>query len=138
MKSRPHAHSHGVRSITFVLAISFHAVIEGLAFGVQGDSTQILTLFISLMVHKVIVAFSIGLQLGRTHAHSLGWVCLSMGLFSIMTPLGGIIGTFVQSAQIDTQVKAFTILVFQGLAVGTFIYVTFFEVNFLHFTFFTP
>uniref|UniRef100_A0A183EKQ0 Zinc transporter ZIP3 n=1 Tax=Gongylonema pulchrum TaxID=637853 RepID=A0A183EKQ0_9BILA len=35
MKSRPHAHSHGVRSITFVLAISFHAVIEGLAFGVQ-------------------------------------------------------------------------------------------------------
>lgn len=35
MKSRPHAHSHGVRSITFVLAISFHSIIEGLAFGVQ-------------------------------------------------------------------------------------------------------
>ncbi|KAM3721312.1 Zinc transporter ZIP3 [Dirofilaria immitis] len=91
MKSRPHAHSHGVRSITFVLAISFHSIIEGLAFGVQTDNTRIVTLFISLMVHKIIVAFSVGLQLGRTHAHALGWVCLRV-------------------------------------AVGTFIYVTFFEV----------
>lgn len=88
------------------------------------------------MVHKVIVAFSVGLQLGRTHAHALGWVCLSIGLFSIMSPLGGFIGTFVQSSQMDTQVKAFTILIFQGLAVGTFIYVTFFEVNTLRFALF--
>ncbi|KAL3997911.1 ZIP Zinc transporter family protein [Acanthocheilonema viteae] len=128
MKSRPHAHSHGVRSITFILAISFHSIIEGLAFGVQTDNSQIVTLFISLMVHKIIVAFSVGLQLGRTHAHALGWVCLSMGLFSIMSPFGGFIGTFVQSSQMDTQVKALTILIFQGVAVGTFIYVTFFEV----------
>ncbi|CAG9540332.1 unnamed protein product [Cercopithifilaria johnstoni] len=128
MKSRPHAHSHGVRSITFVLAISFHSIIEGLAFGVQTDNARIATLFISLMVHKIIVAFSVGLQLGRTHAHALGWVCLSMGLFSIMSPVGGFIGTFVQNSQMDTEVKALTILIFQGVAVGTFIYVTFFEV----------
>lgn len=81
------------------------------------------------MIHKIIVAFSVGLQLGRTHAHALGWVCLSMGLFSIMSPFGGFIGTFVQSSQMDTQVKALTILIFQGVAVGTFIYVTFFEVS---------
>lgn len=35
MKRRPHAHSHGIRSITFVLAISFHSVVEGIAMGVQ-------------------------------------------------------------------------------------------------------
>jgi zinc transporter ZupT len=35
MKSRPHAHSHGTRSVTIVLAIAFHAIIEGLALGVQ-------------------------------------------------------------------------------------------------------
>ncbi|VDN27471.1 unnamed protein product [Cylicostephanus goldi] len=34
MKSSPHAHSHGVRSITFVLALSIHSVIEGIALGV--------------------------------------------------------------------------------------------------------
>ncbi|VDN01475.1 unnamed protein product [Thelazia callipaeda] len=128
MKSRRHAHSHGVRSITFILAISFHSIIEGLAFGVQSDKTRIITLFISLMVHKVIVAFSVGLQLARTHAHALGWVSVSMALLSVMTPLGGFIGTYVQSSQMDTQIKALTILILQGIAVGTFIYVTFFEV----------
>jgi hypothetical protein len=35
MKSRPHPHSHGTRSVTIVLAIAFHAIIEGLALGVQ-------------------------------------------------------------------------------------------------------
>lgn len=40
MESRPHAHSHGIRSVTFVLAISFHSIVEGLALGVQvGYST---------------------------------------------------------------------------------------------------
>uniref|UniRef100_A0A0M3JVV5 Zinc transporter ZIP2 (inferred by orthology to a human protein) n=1 Tax=Anisakis simplex TaxID=6269 RepID=A0A0M3JVV5_ANISI len=128
MKSMPHAHIHGVRSITFVLAISFHSVIEGLALGVQNDFTELLALFISLMVHKLIVAFSVGLQLGRTHAHALGWVCGSLLLLSLMSPLGGLIGMFVQNAQIDNKLKDFIILITQGLAVGTFIYVTFFEV----------
>ncbi|KHN78888.1 Zinc transporter ZIP3 [Toxocara canis] len=127
MKSMPHAHIHGVRSITFVLAISFHSVIEGLALGVQDDAAELSALFISLMVHKVIVAFSVGLQLGRTHAHALGWVCGSLLLLALMSPLGGLIGMFVQNAQMDTKLKDFIILIMQGLAVGTFIYVTFFE-----------
>uniref|UniRef100_A0A914W5S2 Zinc transporter ZIP1 n=1 Tax=Plectus sambesii TaxID=2011161 RepID=A0A914W5S2_9BILA len=57
MTSRPHAHSHGVRSVTFVLALSFHSVLEGLAFGVQKNSSEVTTLFLSLMIHKSIVAF---------------------------------------------------------------------------------
>lgn len=74
MKSRPHAHSHGVRSITFVLALGIHSIIEGLAFGVQSGNDTIIALFLSLMVHKLIVAFSVGLQLFRTHAHQIKWV----------------------------------------------------------------
>lgn len=35
IKRRPHAHSHGIRSVGFVLAISFHSVVEGIALGVQ-------------------------------------------------------------------------------------------------------
>uniref|UniRef100_A0A0N5AX90 Zinc transporter ZIP3 n=1 Tax=Syphacia muris TaxID=451379 RepID=A0A0N5AX90_9BILA len=127
MKSQPHAHSHGIRSITFVLAISFHSIIEGLAFGVQ-VGVWIGALFISLMVHKVIVAFSVGLQLARTHAHALSWVGVSILLFAAMSPLGAVIGMFVQNAHIDSELRDYIILVFQGLAVGTFIYVTFFEV----------
>lgn len=85
-------------------------------------------IFFSLMVHKLIVAFSVGLQLARTHAHALRWVCLSIVLFALMTPLGALIGMFVHNAQIDGHLRDVLILVFQGVAVGTFLYVTFFEV----------
>lgn len=120
MKSSPHAHSHGVRSITLVLALSFHELIEGVAFGVQvrredllsviknlprprdynenspgkkniknflihntvmciqKDVSKVTALFLSLLVHKLIVAFSTGLQLARTHAHQLHLVVISV------------------------------------------------------------
>lgn len=128
MKSRPHAHSHSTRSVTIVLAIAFHAIIEGLALGVQQDNGKIWAIWISLTVHKLIVAFSIGLQLARTHAHNLKWVIISMVLISLMTPIGGALGMLVQGAPIDAQVRDIMILICQGLACGTFLYVTFFEV----------
>uniref|UniRef100_A0AC34R0I6 Zinc transporter ZIP1 n=1 Tax=Panagrolaimus sp. JU765 TaxID=591449 RepID=A0AC34R0I6_9BILA len=128
MKSHPHAHSHGIRSITFVLALSIHSIIEGLALGVQKDNSKVTALFLSLMVHKLIVAFSVGLQLARTHAHALRWVMVSIFVLSVMTPIGAIIGMFVQQAPIDQEARDMIILLFQGIAVGTFIYVTFFEV----------
>jgi zinc transporter 1/2/3 len=128
MKSHPHAHSHGIRSITFVLAISIHSIVEGLALGVQKDNTKVTSLFLSLMVHKLIVAFSVGLQLARTHAHALRWVIASIFIISVITPLGALIGMFVQHAPLDAQVRDILVLICQGIAVGTFIYVTFFEV----------
>lgn len=82
------------------------------------------------MIHKLIVAFSVGLQLARTHAHALRWVCLSILLFALMTPLGASFGALVQNAQMEPVVRDWLILIFQGIAVGTFIYVTFFEVLF--------
>ncbi|KAI6242364.1 hypothetical protein M3Y99_00230800 [Aphelenchoides fujianensis] len=128
MKSRPHAHSHSTRSVTIVLAIAFHAIIEGLAMGVQQDPPKVWAIFISLTVHKLIVAFSVGLQLARTHAHALRWVVISMVLISLMTPLGGVLGMLVQNAPMSARLRDYLVLVCQGIAVGTFIYVTFFEV----------
>ncbi|CAD5208489.1 unnamed protein product [Bursaphelenchus xylophilus] len=127
-KSRPHPHSHSTRSVTIVLAIAFHAIIEGLALGVQTDPAKIWAIFISLTVHKLIVAFSIGLQLARTHAHSLKWVTLSMIMIAFMTPIGGAIGMVVRHASINAQLQDTIILICHGLTVGTFLYVTFFEV----------
>ncbi|CAJ0594350.1 unnamed protein product [Cylicocyclus nassatus] len=128
MKSSPHAHSHGVRSITFVLALSIHSVIEGIALGVGNNASETTALFLSLLVHKVIVAFSVGLQLARTHAHQLQWVVASVFTFALMSPIGAIVGMLVQSAAANSFGKDVTITVLQGLAVGTFLYVTFFEV----------
>ncbi|KAK6021338.1 metal cation transporter, ZIP family [Ostertagia ostertagi] len=128
MKSSPHAHSHGVRSITFVLALSIHSVIEGVALGVGDNASETTALFLSLLVHKLIVAFSVGLQLARTHAHQLQWVVASVFTLALMSPLGAVIGMAVQSAAENSFAKDVAITILQGLAVGTFLYVTFFEV----------
>uniref|UniRef100_A0A0N5BW52 Zinc transporter ZIP3 n=1 Tax=Strongyloides papillosus TaxID=174720 RepID=A0A0N5BW52_STREA len=127
MKSHPHRHSHGVRSITFLLAISSHSVIEGLAFGAMNTKKGLRALFISLMIHKLIVAFSMGLQLARTHAHNIKWVIVSMFIFSITSPVGAIVGSFVHNIE-NEYLKDILLMIMQGLAVGTFLYVTFFEV----------
>lgn len=128
MKSSPHAHSHGVRSITFVLALSIHSVIEGIALGVGDNASETTALFLSLLVHKLIVAFSVGLQLARTHAHQLQWVVASVFILAFMSPLGALVGMVVQSAAENSFSKDVAITILQGLAVGTFLYVTFFEV----------
>ena len=96
MFSAPHAHSHGTRSITFILALSFHSVIEGIAFGVMQDAQSATMLFTSVMVHKAIVAFSVGLQLSRTHANQLQWVVAGIITLSLMSPLGAIFGIVLQ------------------------------------------
>ncbi|CAJ0565364.1 unnamed protein product, partial [Mesorhabditis spiculigera] len=127
MASKPHAHSHGVRSITLVAALSFHSIVEGVALGITGSATEAWTLCLSLMVHKIIVAFSVGLQLARTHAHAKHWVVLSIFILAIMSPLGSLFGMVVQNT-LDGALKEALMTLFQGLAVGTFIYVTFFEV----------
>lgn len=74
------------------------------------------------------MAFSVGLQLARTHAHNINLVVISMVLISFMTPIGGVLGMLVQNAPIDGKYRDIIVLICQGLAVGTFIYVTFFEV----------
>jgi hypothetical protein len=41
-----------------------------------------------------------------------------------MTPIGGVLGMLVQNAPIDGKYRDIIVLICQGLAVGTFIYVS--------------
>jgi hypothetical protein len=47
-----------------------------------------------------------------------------MIMISLMTPIGGILGMIVQNAPIDGKARDIIILICQGIAVGTFIYVS--------------
>lgn len=80
------------------------------------------------MRQSICEPFSVGLQLFRTHAHQIKWVIISIFTLASMTPLGALIGLAVTSAADNALWKDLTITILQGLAVGTFIYVTFFEV----------
>ncbi|MFH4979431.1 hypothetical protein AB6A40_006140 [Gnathostoma spinigerum] len=115
-------------SVTFATAMSFHSILEGLALGVQKQMMDILTLFLSLLVHKGIEAFSVGLQVTRANSPRLKPVIIIVVIYALMTPLGSIIGVIVQQSYIDVLVKEGLMLAMEAFAAGTFIYVTFFEI----------
>ncbi|KAL3102546.1 hypothetical protein niasHT_020162 [Heterodera trifolii] len=117
-----------LRSLTFAIAMSFHSVLEGFALGVQDNNTGILTLFVSLIIHKGIEAFSVGLQITRSNGRRMLMVILTIIVYSLMTPFGSLVGVLVTNMDIDELLKDAISVVLEALAGGTFIYVTFFEV----------
>lgn len=120
--------SNMFKSLTFAVAMSFHSLLEGFALGVQDDNTAVWTLFVSLLLHKCIESFSVGLQISRSNEGKSKIVIATILIYSIMTPLGACAGTFLQNYGENTLAKQMTIVILEGMAAGTFIYVTFFEI----------
>lgn len=128
-----HGHSHlpsgqaGIRSLMLVLALSLHSVIEGLAIGLQESTDQLLQLFAAVGIHKGILGFSLGLSLVRDGSLSFCRMLSSALAFCGASPLGVGIGWAVTNA--GSSVAGDTAnAVLQGVACGTFLYITFFEV----------
>ncbi|XP_018517651.1 zinc transporter ZIP3 [Lates calcarifer] len=134
---RSHGHQHGhfspaelagagpLRLASLVLALSAHSVFEGLALGLQEDGAKLGGLFLGVAVHETLAAVALGVSvakasLGMRDAAKLG---VAVGL---MIPLGVVVGMGIESAQ--TLAGGVVSVVLQGLAAGTFLFVTFFEI----------
>ena len=146
-----HSHSHlshtmmehsSLRSIMLLLALSFHSVFEGVAIGLQENSGQLLSIFIAVIVHKAVMAFSLGLNIAQSSLTLRSFV-LSNVIFSLSSPVGVGLGIamedlpeslstdicngILQGKSGEVAETGFDIL-FPGVAGGTFLYITFFEV----------
>ena len=94
-----HHHDHGaafhphstIRSLILLIALSFHSVFEGLAIGLQQDLGQLISLFIAVIAHKAIMAFSLGLTLAQASLSAKQYV-MSIMIFSLASPFGMGIG----------------------------------------------
>merc|ERR1712012_100814 len=129
-----HQHDHGlafhphstIRSLVLLIALSFHSIFEGLAIGLQQDLGQPISLFLAVIAHKAVMAFSLGLTLAQANLSAKQYV-MSIMIFSLASPLGTGIGILLadmkQSLGADIANG-----VLQGIAGGTFLYITFFEV----------
>uniref|UniRef100_F1LDE0 Zinc transporter ZIP2 n=1 Tax=Ascaris suum TaxID=6253 RepID=F1LDE0_ASCSU len=117
-----------VKSITFVAAFTFHSSLEGFAFGVQDSALSAATLFFGIIVHKAIVAFSIGLRLVRSHPPRRIIVILLVIFVALTAPIGGAVGIAVRNSNIESVSKDIVSVVLTGFALGTFLYITFFEI----------
>ncbi|CAI2352119.1 unnamed protein product [Caenorhabditis sp. 36 PRJEB53466] len=116
-----------LKSITFAVAMSLHSLLEGFALGVQDTTTAIYSLFFSLLLHKSIEAFSVGLQISKANTDKYKTVMLTVSIYSLMTPIGVLLGCLLESSGSETLTKDALILFVECLAGGAFIYITFLE-----------
>lgn len=116
-----------LRSLLLLGALSLHSVFEGLAIGIQDTANDVWTLSIAVFIHKSILAFSLGVNFVKTGMSKMGML-RSLIVFSAMAPIGitiGIVITAEFSERFQTSLANGSL---QGLATGTFLYITFFEV----------
>jgi len=127
-----HGHSHAVfnhssmRSVMLLLALSFHSVFEGLAIGLQKSSSHMMTVFIAVITHKAVMAFSLGLNIAQSDLSVKAFVWSNV-LFSLSSPVGVAIGIALSDLPASLPQEICN-GVLQGIAGGTFLYITFFEV----------
>ncbi|XP_076815946.1 zinc transporter ZIP3-like [Clavelina lepadiformis] len=122
-------HDHaGIRSLMLVATLSIHSLLEGIAIGLQDSVGSILAIFIAVLFHKSLMAFSMGTNLVRAKQTTKKIVSAAF-LFSFMSPLGIAIGlTLKTTGGEENMTTALVNAVLQAIATGTFLYITFFEV----------
>lgn len=70
-----------------VLALSFHAIFEGLAVGLENETKKVWYLLIAVATHKLVIGFCVGVEL-VTSKTKLLMLVLYIGTYAIVTPLG--------------------------------------------------
>lgn len=113
------------RSFMLFLSLSLHSVFEGLAIGLQSTDSKVLEICIAILVHKSIIVFSLSVKLVQSAVRPL-WVCIYIGVFALMSPVGIAIGISVVEAELTAGALIQAVL--EGLAAGTFVYITFLEI----------
>ena len=122
----PSSHSL-IRSLILLLALSIHSLLEGLALGLQEEVDRTVQLFFALLLHKCIVAFSVGLNMTQSKL-SVRAIIASNLLFSVTSPIGIAIGIGIVHIWTKGLAEHAIIGALEGLACGTFLYVVFFEI----------
>ncbi|KFV66402.1 Zinc transporter ZIP3, partial [Dryobates pubescens] len=130
-----HGHPRGLRRISrsrpslrllgLVFALSTHSIFEGLALGLQEEGAQVLSSFLGVAIHETLVAVALGISMAKSSLPLRDAAKLAATV-SLMVPLGTSIGMGTESSQ--GAASSIISLLLQGMAGGTFLFITFFEI----------
>ena len=104
-------------ALMLVVAISFHAIFEGIAFGLLTEIETAWQLGIGIMLHEITAAIALGTSLSKS-GFTLKQMTIILSLFTLLTPLGIIIGMAINEAA-----NAIVDIIFMAISIGTFLYV---------------
>ena len=111
-------------AFVLLIVLSVHSIIAGMALGLQPEAAAVLVVMFGILFHKGSAAFAL---IVTAHAAGNRSLWQTLALFSVMTPLGIILGTVAGEV-----FEGRTAILFEGsfnaLAAGTFIYVAVMDV----------
>ncbi|NXV01002.1 S39A3 protein, partial [Cettia cetti] len=113
------------RLLGLVFALCTHSIFEGLALGLQEDGGRVLGLFLGVAVHETLVAVALGISMAKASLPLRDAAKLAVAV-SLMIPLGVAVGMGIESSR--SAAGSIASLLLQGIAGGTFLFVTFFEI----------
>lgn len=103
------------------LVLSVHALIEGMALGVNITLANALIIFIAIIAHKGSESFALATHLGKSHLSMTRAMPLFF-IWALMSPLGVIVGSEM-SHHLQSHTGQVTAAVFNAFAAGTFLYI---------------
>lgn len=117
-----------LRCILIMLALSFHAVFEGVAIGLQKSIPDIWYLFTAVSVHSATILFCTSFELLIAKA-KIKTILTHVLLLSVTSPLGVLTGLAItMTTDMNTHAKSVAVVFLEGFSTGTILYITFFEV----------
>ncbi|MCD6038964.1 MAG: hypothetical protein K0S27_364 [Gammaproteobacteria bacterium] len=104
----------------FILII--HSLIEGGVLGLNSTMSTAFVIFVAIIAHKSSESFALVVILNRSQL-TLKKIIMIAGLFSVMTPLGILLGTTMTSLLQHKSAQLWT-AGFDAFAAGTFLYMS--------------
>lgn len=113
--------SHTYEFFLILLAVTLlalHSFFEGAALGLSNNLPFTTVIFIAIVAHKWAAAFALAVQLSKVKMRFINRIWI-FGFFSIMTPLGIVLGNFLLN-----PLNRYVLLapIVTSIAAGSFIY----------------
>lgn len=115
-----------LRGLGIIVALSLHELFGGMAIGLEGSVDTVWFMCGAIAAHKLVLAFSIGMEIMMAHTRWLIAV-IYLIVFSIVTPIGVGIGIAVSESSAANE-PSIPAGILQGIACGTLLYVVYFEI----------
>jgi len=120
------AKNTSVSPVILYLILSVHSIIAGTSLGLEGGLISATAIFIAIIAHKGAASFSLGVSLKKNDFSEKKHI-ITIAIFSIMTPLGVVLGTIFTKVLSGEASMTFE-MIFDSLATGTFLYIAIAEI----------
>lgn len=108
-----------VTAFALILAVSLHAVMEGMGMGSRNSTARVLSAFIGVAAHKGLEGFAVGANLVESAVSTRRFIMYA-GVVCLASPIGALIGYLLTLGNAKVGVAG---PVLGALSVGTFLQV---------------